>query len=432
MSKKLRELNARKAQHVTSMRAIADKALADGNRDLTPDEEEAFNTEKKGLDATVAAIAREETLIEAERNIGATRVEDVRASGGEDTLMQDPKRGFKSLGEFAQAVRVSKVGGAMDGRLAAAAPSSFANEADGADGGFAIPPAFSTDIWNMSLAEGSLIPMTDNTEVTGNSMAFPKDETTPWGGTGIQVAWQAEGTAATPTKPVLGLDTLRLHKMIALVPITDELMADAPALSGYLSNNVPPKIMYKANEAILFGTGVGQPAGCLNAASLVVVAKETGQANATIVQPNISKMRSRLLVGNLKNAVWVGNPDILPALESLVVGQIPIFLPPGTGIREAYNDGTLNGRPLILSEHANALGTQSDLSLIALNGYRTITKAGGIETATSMHLYFDAAVTAFRFIFRMDGQPIMKAAVTPPAGKSTNTRSYFVTLGGRP
>jgi hypothetical protein len=31
----------------------------------------------------------------------------------------------------------------------------------------------------------------------------------------------------------------------------------------------------------------------------------------------------------------------------------------------------------------------------------------------------------------MDGQPIMQAAITPPTGKSTNTRSYFVTLGAR-
>jgi hypothetical protein len=97
----------------------------------------------------------------------------------------------------------------------------------------------------------------------------------------------------------------------------------------------------------------------------------------------------------------LGQPDILPVLEGLTVGNIPIFLPPATGIRESY-DGTLNGRPLILSEHAAAFSSQGDLSLLALNGYRTITKAGGIETATSMHLYFDANATAFRFIFRLE------------------------------
>ncbi|AQW29045.1 phage major capsid protein [Ralstonia syzygii subsp. celebesensis] len=431
MSKQLRELQARKAKHVSAMRAITDKAAAEG-RDLSDEEIVAFDAERASAERVAAAITREEALIEAERSAGV-HVPDGAHITVTENLAADPKRGFKTFGEFAAAVRAgAQRNASLDQRLTigAAAPTTFGNEASGADGGFAIPPAFSTDIWNMSLGEGSLIPMTDNTEVTGNSMAFPRDETTPWGGSGVQAYWQAEGVPAAASKPQLGLDTLRLHKLMTLVPVTDELLADAAALGSYLSNQAPDRIMWKANEAILFGTGVGQPQGCLNSDALVVVAKEAGQATQTIVQPNISKMRSRLKTGELKNAVWIGNPDILPALEGLTIGNIPIFLPPGTGLREAY-DGTLNGRPLILSEHASAFSAQSDLSLISLKGYRTITRAGGIETATSMHLYFDAALTAFRFMFRIDGAPIIKAPITPPAGKSTNSRSYFVTLGAR-
>jgi HK97 family phage major capsid protein len=276
--------------------------------------------------------------------------------------------------------------------------------------------------------------MTANTEVQGNSMVFPKDETTPWGSTGVQAYWKGEGPTGSESKINLGTDMLRLKELMVLAPVTNELLDDAAALGSYLTPLASDRIQWKTNEAILFGTGGAQPLGCMNAntKALIVVAKETGQAAASLLQANISKMRSRLKAGELKNAIWVGNPDILPALEGLIVGQIPIFLPPGTGLREGGYDGTLNGRPLILSEHANALGAQSDLSLLALNGYRTITKAGGIETATSMHLYFDANATAFRFIFRMDGQPIITAPIQPPAGKSSNTRSYFVTLAARP
>lgn len=432
MSKQLRELQARKAKQVAAMRAITDKAAAE-SRDLTDDEAAAFDAEREALARTNAAISREEALIEAERSAGV-QIPDGAHITVTENIERDPKRGFKSFGEFAAAVKAGAGrGAAIDDRLqiGAAAPGTYGNEASGADGGFAIPPAFSSDIWSLSLGEGSLIPMTDNTEVTGNSMTFPKDETTPWGGSGVQAYWQAEADAARASKPALGLDTLRLHKLMTLIPVTDELLTDAAALGSYLSNQAPERIMWKANEAILFGTGAGQPRGCLNSDSLVTVAKETGQAAASIVQPNISKMRSRLKTGELKNAVWIGNPDILPALEAMTIGQIPIFLPPGTGLRDGGYDGTLNGRPLILSEHANALGAQGDLSLVSLKGYRTITKAGGIETATSMHLYFDAALTAFRFMFRIDGQPIMKAPITPPQGKSTNTRSYFVTLGAR-
>ena len=57
------------------------------------------------------------------------------------------------------------------------------------------------------------------------------------------------------------------------------------------------------------------------------------------------------------------------------------------------------------------------------------TKAGGIETATSMHLFFDAGATAFRVTFRMDGAPKLKAAISQ--AKGSNTLSPFVRLGAR-
>lgn len=433
MSKRL--LQQQKAAVIGKAAALNSTAEAAG-RDLTAEETvqyDAYMAEARGYDAR---IARAEELAAADVNAGVDVADSARMSVTEN-IEKDPRRGFASAGEYFKAVRgaaiAASTGGAVDKRLliGAAAPGTYNNEGSGADGGFVIPPQFSTDIWRLSLGDGSLIPMTANTEVSGNSMMFPKDETTPWGGAGVQAYWKGEATAGNTSKAVLGTDMLRLKELMVLVPVTNELMEDAPALGSYLSPLASDHIQWKANEAILFGLGGGQPAGCLNSNSLVVVAKETGQPTLSIVQPNISKMRSRLKTGELRNAIWIGNPDILPALEGLTVGQLPIFLPPGTGIREGGYDGMLNGRPLILSEHAAAFSAQSDLSLISLSGYRTITKAAGIETATSMHLYFDANATAFRFIFRMDGQPIMQAPITPPTGKSTNTRSYFVTLGAR-
>jgi len=102
-------------------------------------------------------------------------------------------------------------------------------------------------------------------------------------------------------------------------------------------------------------------------------------------------------------------------------------LPNMTAAEAPY--GMLKGRPLMLSEHAEAFGSKGDLNLLNLKGYRTITKAGGIQTATSMHLYFDADATAFKFSFRLNGKPILSAPVKPP--KSLNTRSHFVTLAAR-
>lgn len=441
MSKKLRELQARKAQAASAKAdslklaaAVLDQAGAE-SRDLNDAEAAEFAKHKSAADAQSGNIERiqaqidiEQDLINAQAHAGVVAV--VAGNGTnvsvEDRAAADPRGGFQSFGEFASAVARSAISGQRDGRFAAA-PSTFGNESTGADGGFAIPPQFSSEIWRLSLGEDSLIPLTQNTEVAGNSMIFPKDESTPWGGTGVQVYWQSEAAAASQSKPALGTETLVLHKMMALVPVTNELIDDGFAIGSYLSEVTPERIAYKANEAILFGDGQGKPLGAMAGPSVVVQAKDSGQAANTLSATNISNMVSRLLVGQLKNAIWLGNPDILPALEGLSVGNYPIFLPNQSAATASY--GMLKGRPLQLSEHASAFSAQGDLSLLSLKGYRTITKAGGIQTATSMHLFFDADATAFRFTFRLNGKPILSKPVTPP--KSSNTRSHFITLAAR-
>lgn len=457
MSAKIRALQEKKAAAVEGMRKLADTVAAE-NRDFSAEEQAKFDEMQAQAAAAGKAIEREQALAVMEAGLSRPAPSPAQpqappAAGSDgvtipasaaisvtDNVTLDPRRGFRSQGDFFKAVRAAaefrNTGqGAMDSRLLpqAAAPGVAMNETNGADGAYAIPPAFSTEIWRLSLEEGSLVPMTANTEVSSNSMMFPKDETAPWSTSGVQAYWRGEAAAAAASKALLSAEMMRLKELTVMVPVTNELLEDAPALGTYLTPLAADRIQWKTNEAILFGAGGGQPLGCLNpnAGALIVQAKETSQATATILQMNISRMRSRLKAGELKNSVWIGNPDLLPALESMTVGQIPVFLSPQLGIKGQF-DGTLSGRPLILSEHAAGLGSQSDLSLVSLKGYRTITKAGGVETATSMHLYFDANATAFRFLYRIDGQPITSAPIPAPAGKGSQTRSYFVTLAARP
>lgn len=432
MSAKIRVLQAKKAEHVKAARALTDKVAAE-NRDLTTEEQAEFDGLMAQAAAVGAQIDREQRLALEEAGMNAAGGVEIGAAATisvTENRAADPKRGWKSFGEFARAVSAAQIGMGYDQRLgmnAAAPGSTVANESAGADGGFAIPPEFSSDLWRMSLAGDALLPRTQNTEITGNSMIFPKDETTPWGGTGIQTYWQVEAAAAAASKPVLTTEALTLHKLMTLVPVTNELMADGFAIGSYLAQVAPERIQWKTDEAILFGDGVGKPLGALNGPSSITVAKESGQATGTVDPKNLGKMVSRLLVGELSNAIWIANPDVLPLLEAMSVGNYPIYLPNNNAAESSY--GMLKGRPVFLSEHANAASSAGDLNLLSLRGYRTITKAGGIETATSMHLYFDADATAFRFTFRLNGKPILSQPVTPP--KSTNTRSHFISLGAR-
>ena len=433
MSKQLRELQARKTALVKEARGLTDIAAAE-SRDLSDDEVTAFDALRTRIDAASAAIDRETALIADEARLNVARVIGPIVTDNRDA---DPTRGFGSMGEFMQAVyQAEKPGQSIDARLlpggiSAAAPANFSNEASGQDGGFLVPPQYSQEIFKLSLGEDSLLPLTDNVEISGNSMAFPKDETTPWGTNGIRAYWQGEAASGVATKPVLGLATLRLKKLMALVPTTDELLEDASALTSYLPQKVALSIRWKANESILFGAGNGIPVGCMNAGAVVTVAKETGQATQTLVPQNLAKMIARLPPGSFTNAVWIVNNDVLPALFTLSLGNFPIYLPTALSVGgiQVSPYGTLLGRPVFVSQHANTFSSQGDVMLVDLSYYQTITKAGGMQTATSMHLYFDADLTAFRTTFRMDGQSKIVNPIAP--AKGTATLSPYIQLAAR-
>lgn len=430
MSKKIRELKARKATLIQQASALNAVASAAG-RDLDDTEMTAFNELKAQIEGVNRQIEAEEFLASMQSSIEVPNGNIVVT----DNREADPTRGFKSFGEFAQSVKMAgQRNGSIDDRLmiGAAAPTTFGNEAAGGDGGFDIPPQYSTDIWTHSLEQQSLLPFTDNTDIGGNSMVLPKDETTPWGSDGIRAYWQAEASAATQTKPKLSVTQMRLHKLLALVPITDELLADSVALGSYLSKKLPISIRWKTDEAILFGTGNGQPLGALQSNAAIVQAKDSGQATLTLTATNLANMISRLPAGSFGRAIWLINNNVLPALFTMTLGNYPIYLPasnPSVGGIQVSPYGTLLGRPIIVSQHAKSFSSQGDVSLLDLSYYRTITKPEGIKTDMSLHLYFDADAAAFRATFRVDGQPAIYNPIAPANG-STNL-SPFVQLAAR-
>ena len=166
--------------------------------------------------------------------------------------------------------------------------------------------------------------------------------------------------------------------MIGLCYTSDELLQDATALDAVIRDAFVSEFGFSLDDAIVNGTGAGQPLGILNSGSLVSVAKETGQKVATVVAENVIKMYSRLLPGSESTAVWLVNKNILPNLYtmSLAVGTggVGIYMPANSLANQPYN--TLMGCPVIPIEQAATLGTQGDIILADLtNGYILAEKA---------------------------------------------------------
>ena len=160
--------------------------------------------------------------------------------------------------------------------------------------------------------------------------------------------------------------------------------------------------------------------------------KESGQAAATLNTANILKMGSRLLEVPGGSPQWLANRDTLPQLGVMTIGNQPAWLPmnqalSGGAIRKG---GVLLGEQLSWNEHMQTLGTKGDIVLADIAGYALATKhGGGIDFAASIHLFFDQNLTAFRWIFRLGGQPYLSAPVA--AARGTNTKSHFVCLENR-
>jgi HK97 family phage major capsid protein len=256
--------------------------------------------------------------------------------------------------------------------------------------------------------------------VTGNSMTYNQvDETdrtsTRFGG--VLGYWMGEASTKTASAPKFKQLELKLNKVAALCYATDELLADAGALNSWLTRNVPEELRFQAEAAIYGGDGVGKPLGIIVAPGLVTFAR----TDASKVQyPDIAAMYARRL-GN-GPFVWLINRGVMPQLMQLAGTYQYVWLPPGGAV--SGPNAQLLGFPVVEVEYAPAMGTLGDIVLADLSKYQTITK-GGVEAASSIHVKFINDETAFRFVYRIAGAPMLSSAVTPYKGSSMG---HFVAL----
>lgn len=427
-----------KAEGRNLMAVTADKRTPEQTARL-----DAIDTELNALAAAASTLA--EDMARAERyqaeEIAQSRGVEVgtdRATlrpWGPEVAANAPEHARReaehiALGNFALAVRAAGMGQAADPRLYAAATGG-GTQSD-SNLGFAVPQEVAPGIERDMFAVGNLLSRCDVRTVTGNSITYNLlDSTSRADGSrqgGVLGYWVDEGVAPTASNTKLARMEMKLRKVGAFGVMTDEIMADAAALGGELQSAFADELVFQVENKIYRGQGSNAPQGFLNAPCLVSVSKETNQAAATINTTNLSKMWARLPASSKASSVWLINVDCEPQLDELAqaIGT------GGTAPRFVNYDATgaisIKGRPVIPVEYAETVGTVGDISLVDLKKYRLIRK-GGVEQASSMHVYFAQGEQAFRAFYRVDGQAVPRAALTP--FKGSNTLSPFVVLATR-
>jgi len=454
---KLTELKKRRAALLGEAKAIQDAAKAE-ERDFT--EEEAATLDEKltaveNIDAEIksveAATARRARLAKAlqptETPVAATvpttsNRDDSFEVIGHASLRDNDRYGFANFAEFARATIAADPQAAhlvgrfsVDERLRFQAATG-ASMQDGPSLGYAIPPSFSTAIWDgMRGDNDNLINSCDTYTVEGESLTIPANAETNRGAGyrygGVRAYWIGEAVQMTASAPKLRQMKLEPQQLAVLIYVTDKLLKNSPmALEQYLTRAATSELVFMSSDAIINGNGVGQPKGILSSSAKVAITAETGQAAATIVPQNIVKMYAAMPARLLSGAAWYYNQGILPQLLLLRltdgVDSWPVFMPPGGLSGAPY--GTILGRPAMPIEYCQALGTEGDLIFANLKAY-AVGLRGGVDQAMSMHLKFDYAETAFRFMYEIDGQSWLHSYITP--FKGSNYLSPFVTLATR-
>ena len=406
----------------------------DENRDFTPEEETADADDKAKLARLTAQIQRAEAAMTAAAAVGASPAETPPSQAPPVGMVPAQPRaaldtgGFRDMADFAQAVRCANPqagqGFRMDDRLAA--PANVHMEGGDEMGSYLVPAEFRQQITNLVFGDGN-DPIMDliAPEATGSNRVIGLgDETTPWGSTGVKAYWRSEAEQMRPTRAQLTPRETKLNEIYAFVLASEELLQDAPRVAGLLTNHASAAIRWTVAEAFMFGDGIEKPLGWMASPAAITVPKEVGQAAMSVTRRNFFQLYSRMIMPS--QATWLMNSEAVEALADLNdEAKRPVWL-------ENFHDspgGAILGRPVIFNEHSPSLGQRGDIQFVNPNGYEAFRRQNAATFAESIHLYFDYALTAFRWMFRIGGQPVLSKPIQMP--KSTRTKSHFVTLAER-
>lgn len=423
--KKILEMKAKREDARLKAMAVLNKAEAE-DRFLSEDEQKDIDKYEEEIRAWDESIGRAEKLLAIEPEDRSTEKPEVKP-----TPAKDAEKRFSSFGEqLMAAYRAAMPGGKVDERLSTRAASGL-NETTPSDGGFLVQQDFVTELLKRTYETGILASKVKKIPISTNANgmkinAIDEDSRangSRWGG--VQTYWEGEADEITASKPKFRQMELSLKKLTGLCYATDELLQDAAALEAVIRQAFAEEFGFKIDDAILSGSGEGEPLGILNSGAIVTVAKEASQTD-TITVENLIKMWNRLWSRSRANAVWYINQELEPYLYTLKIGDKPVYIPAGGLSEKPY--GTLFGRPVVPIEQCSAAGEVGDIILADIGQYLLIDK-GGIKSASSIHVRFLYDENVFRFIYRVDGKPIWTKPLTPYKGSATV--SPFVTLAKR-
>jgi len=352
------------------------------------------------------------------------------------TASTEDEKKWKSLGQFAGAVKDACQGKRLDERLVKAPSEVFKTTGhleEGTDslGGFLVPEEQRMELMMLAL-EGAIVrPRAFILPMRSDTLSFPRVVDTTHASSvfgGVIAYRKAEAAALSESDYKLGQGQLRATKITGYTYCSNELLVDAAiGLDAILKRLFSDAIRYYEDSDFIAGTGAGEPLGIRNAGCKVQVTRNTA---SHFEYEDVANMMGRLLPQCWNNAVWLCAPAVVPDIlkmenPSSGTGGHLVYQPTNQGAKASPMPLQLMGRPVFVTEKVPTLGTADDVMLVDFS-YYIIGDKQDLAIQTSEHYRFANDETTYRFILRNDGQPWLNSALTPK--NSGDTLSPIVAL----
>lgn len=404
MSERLKSLREKRAKAIADARGILEVADKAG-REMTAEETASYDAAFAAGEKLKGEIAREESLIEAERTVASRTLADAGARpadangrrvfnarrAGDDysrAFGQFLVAGLNGMGEFRNALR-------MD---------------EDTDGGFLVAPErFVTD----------LIKQLDNDVfVRKYATVIPVGQAASLGAPSLDADpadadWTSElATASEDSTMAFGKRKLSPHPLAKRIKISNELMRFALLSPEAL---VRERLAYKfgvtEEKGFLTGSGAGQPLGVFTASNDGIPTSRdvsTGNAATSIGADGLIEAKFSLKGQYQREARWLFHRDGVKQIAKLKDGDGQYMWQPG--LKDGAPD-VLLGRPVDQSEYApNTFTSGQYVGLFGVWRYYWIADAYDLALQRLTELYAETNQTGFIGRKKTDGQPVLSEA----------------------
>ncbi|WP_236696911.1 phage major capsid protein [Sphingomonas sp. Leaf257] len=363
-------LRASLAAEVQSMEAILDAAANDNNRDLTAEEQTAFDKHKTEADRLQAAVGREESMLALKAsaaqplNVGGAGA--TGAGGRVPAAVQEKLEPGVMVGRIALAVAAT--GGNDQRAMANHAQQVFGDEtgqivanmeqSTNTKGGYLVDTAYSRDFIDL------LRPRVVIRNLGARSVPMPDGNLTMRKKTaGTQAGYVGERVPAPTTDMKVGQLSMTAKKLMALVPITNQLIRRASwGVDQMVRDDLLESAAVKEDQQFLRGVGSDlAPTGVRYLVAAANVLAMSANANLTGVTSDLGRMTLAVKNANVPmiNCGWVMSPRVREFLAGLRDGNGNIVYPSieANNTLKGYKIGETTSVP----DNLGAGGNESEL-----------------------------------------------------------------------